>query len=91
VEGLMEKCSDGKRAATVGNLKGTWEPRYVVMSRQGLWWYKTKEAYDGGGIAQGALLELSSAEVNVRIREPIQPRSALSCCPASCAALTLCV
>ena len=34
----MEKCSDGKRAATVGNLKGTWEPRYVVMSRQGLWW-----------------------------------------------------
>ena len=67
----MEKCSDGKRAKSVGNLKGKWDARYVVMTKVGLWWYKTQEDFDGQEAPSGYLLELPSAEINVRLSQGI--------------------
>jgi hypothetical protein len=65
----MEKCSDGhiKKAKSLGNLKGTWDVRYVVLTKVGVWWFKTKDEYDAGTNAQGCVLELASAEINVRL------------------------
>lgn len=62
----MEKCSDGKRASSAGNLKGKWDARYMVMSKQGVWWFASKEDWDDDTVAaKGCLLELPSAEINV--------------------------
>ena len=62
----MEKCSDGKRASSAGNLKGKWDARYMVLSKQGVWWFASKEDWDDDSVpAKGCLLELASAEINV--------------------------
>ena len=66
--GDLEKCSDGKRAAGIGDLKGTWEARYFVLTATGLWWFKSEEDYERitetGGKAQGSFDHLGSCDLN---------------------------
>lgn len=67
---MMEKCSDGKRAKSgksLGNMTAKWDARFVVMSRAGVWWYKTEEDFKAKEQASGCMLELASAEINVRV------------------------
>ena len=84
-EGLLEKCSDGKRAATVGNLKGSWDARYVVMTKEGLWWFKTKEAYESkDAAAQGMFTEMASSDLNVRPSARLLPEPAFASSETEC-------
>ena len=84
-EGMLEKCSDGKRAATVGNLKGSWDARYVVMTKEGLWWFKTKEAYESkDAAAQGMFTEMASSDLNVRPSARLLPEPAFASSETEC-------
>ena len=84
-EGLLEKCSDGKRAPAVGNLKGSWDARYVVMTKEGLWWFKTKEAYESkDAAAQGMFTEMASSDLNVRPSARLLPEPAFASSETEC-------
>lgn len=62
--GVLEKCSDGKRATTLGTLAGKWQARYIVMTAEGIWWFKEeKEFLDNPTMkARGVFSELEVCE-----------------------------
>jgi hypothetical protein len=65
---LMEKCSDGKKATTLGALRGKWDTRYVVITDHGVWWYETEEDYKRAKKkntpAKGSFDKIASCELN---------------------------